>query len=245
MTIYQKLLNTIKHHGCGFMVLLDPDRKSGDELVALVDAYDKAGVDAYLFGSSILMVNEFERRLLRVKKATEKPVIIFPASSSMVCAGADAILYLSLISGRNANLLIEEHVKSAPMIKALGLEPIPTGYMLIESGVLTSVSYLSHTMPIPRDKPEIACAHALAGQYLGMKLIYLEAGSGAMYPVPPDTVTAVGNYIDIPVMVGGGITDPDYAGELARAGASMIIIGNALERKPALVDEFISAVHRK
>lgn len=245
MTIYEKLLEIRNRRGCGFLVLLDPDRKSTSDLIKLVKDYDKAGVDAFLFGSSIMIAGKFETKLAEVKKATEKPVIIFPASSSNVCAGADAILYLSLISGRNPNLLIEEHVKSAPTIKAMGLETIPTGYMLIESGILTSVSYLSHTLPIPRDKPEIACAHALAGQYLGMKLIYLEAGSGAMYPVPTDMVTRVSEYIDIPVIVGGGITDTDYARELAKAGASMVIVGNSLERDPSLVDKFVNAVHWK
>ncbi len=245
MTVYDSLLKARERHGCCFLVLLDPDRKSGDDLISLVSDYENAGADAFLFGSSLMMANKFEHTLSEVKKATDKPVILFPASSSNVCANADAILYLSLISGRNPNLLIEEHVKSAPMIKALNLETIPTGYMLIESGVLTSVSYLSNTLPIPRDKPEIACAHALAGQYLGMKLIYLEAGSGALYPVPEDMVTAVGEYVDIPVMVGGGITDPEYAGKLAEAGASMVVVGNALERDPSLAKRFTEALHWK
>ena len=163
----------------------------------------------------------------------------------MVSSSADALLFLSLISGRNPNLLIGEQVKAAPAIKKAGIEVIPTGYMLIESGVLTSVSFVSNTLPIPRNKPDIACAHALAGQYLGLKLIYLEAGSGAEKPVPPVMVKAVSQYIDMPVIVGGGIKDPEYARTLADSGASFVVIGNALEDTPGLVEEFAAAVHKK
>jgi phosphoglycerol geranylgeranyltransferase len=245
MSIYQKLLNIKAEKGCGFLVLLDPDRKSSSGLVDYVKECEAAGVDAFLFGSSMMLDNHFEKALIKIKQATSLPVIIFPASSSMISAHADAILYLSLISGRNPNLLIEEHVKSAPLIKAIGLETIPTAYMLIESGVLTSVSYISNTLPIPRNKPDIACAHALAGQYLGMKLVYLEAGSGAEQPVPLEMIERVSNYIDIPVIVGGGIKDEVYAGEVAQAGASFVVVGNALEEKPGLVAKLAGTIHHK
>ncbi len=244
MTVYQKLLDIKAKKGCGFLVLIDPDRKSPQQLAKYVQKCEKAGVDAFLFGSSLMIANHFEKSLKAVKKATSKPVIIFPGSSSMVSEYADAILFLSLISGRNPNLLIGEHVKSAPMIKLMKLEPIPTAYMLIESGVLTSVSYMSNTLPIPRDKPDIACAHALAGQYLGMKLVYLEAGSGADKPVPLEMVQQVSRYVDIPVIVGGGIKEADYAAKVARAGASFIIVGNALEDTPDLVSQFTQMIHR-
>jgi phosphoglycerol geranylgeranyltransferase len=183
--------------------------------------------------------------LIDVKQATSKPVIIFPSSSSSISAHADAILFLSLISGRNANLLIGEQVKSAPIIKDLGLETIPTAYMLIESGVLTSVSYMSNSLPIPRDKADIACAHALAGQYLGMKMVYLEAGSGAQYTVPLAMIEQVSSYIDIPIIIGGGIRDEEYAEDAARAGASFVVIGNALEDKPELVARFAGKIHQR
>ena len=244
MTVYQKLLDIRKKKGCGFLVLIDPDRKSTRQLANYVRQCEKAGVDAFLFGSSLMIANHFEKTLKAVKKVTQKPVIIFPGSSSMVSTHADAILFLSLVSGRNPNLLIGEHVKSAPMIKMMKLEPIPTAYILIESGVLTSVSYMSNTLPIPRDKPDIACAHALAGQYLGMKLVYLEAGSGADKPVPLEMVEQVSKYIDIPVIVGGGIREADYAAKVARAGASFIIVGNALEDTPDMVSQFAKAIYR-
>jgi phosphoglycerol geranylgeranyltransferase len=245
LTVYEKLLNIKDTKGCGFLVLLDPDRKSSSRLSNYVKECESAGVDGFLFGSSLMLDNQFEEALSEVKKATTKPVIIFPASSSMVSAHGDAILFLSLISGRNPNLLIEEHVKSAPIIRALGLEAIPTAYMLIESGVLTSVSYISNTLPIPRNKPDIACAHALAGQYLGMKLVYLEAGSGAQQPVPLEMIEQVSKYIEIPIIVGGGIRDIDYAGKAAHAGASFIVVGNALEQKPEMVKKLANAIHHK
>ena len=245
MTVYQKLLDIKEEKGCGFLVLLDPDRESAENIAAYAARCEKAGVDAFLFGSSLMMENHFEKTLIAVKKAVSIPVIIFPGSSSMVSSRADAVLFLSLISGRNPNLLIDEHVKAAPLIKKIGLEAIPTAYMLIESGVLTSVSYMSNTLPIPRNKPDIACAHALAGQYLGMKLVYLEAGSGAAKPVPLEMIKSVSNYIDVPVIAGGGIRDVDYAGQVARAGASFVVVGNMLEESPEMVGQFARAVHTK
>lgn len=245
MTVYQKLLKIRDERGCGFLVLLDPDRKPSSDLADYVARCEEAGVDAFLFGSSLMMADQFEKALIEVKKATSRPVIIFPSSSSSVSAQADAILFLSLVSGRNPNLLIGEHVRSAPIIKDLGLEAIPTAYMLIESGVLTSVSYMSNSLPIPRDKADIACAHALAGQYLGMKMVYLEAGSGAQYPVPVEMVEKVTKYIDIPVIVGGGIRDEEYAAKIAAVGASFVVIGNALEKTPKMVEKFARVIHQK
>lgn len=250
MKIYQKLLDIKRIKGCGFLVLLDPDRKPPKALAEFALGCEEAGVDGFLFGSSIMVANHFEKSLVAVKKVVKKPVIIFPNSSSMISSHADAILFLSMVSGRNPNLLIGEHVKAAPALKMIELETIATAYMLIESGALTSVSYISGTFPIPRHKADIACAHALAGQYLGMKLVYLEAGSGAEKPVPLEMVEKVSRYVDIPVIVGGGIRDPEYAHELAAAGASFVVVGNSLEvttKKQTLakVKRFAWAVHSK
>lgn len=242
---YQQLLKLKQARGCGFLVLLDPDRKSIKDLARSAALCDKAGADAFLFGSSLIVDNDFETALAAVKKAVKKPVIIFPGSSTMISAKADALLFLSVVSGRNPNLLIGEHVKAAPVIKKLGIEVIPTAYMLIESGVTTSVAYLSNTFPIPNHKPDIACAHALAGQYLGMKLVYLEAGSGAEKPVPVEMVKRVSAYVDIPVIVGGGIRNVEHAHKVAKAGASFVVIGNALEDSPLMVKEFAQAIHWK
>jgi phosphoglycerol geranylgeranyltransferase len=206
---------------------------------------EKAGVDGFLIGSSIILSASFERAVRAVKKAVRVPLIIFPNGSGMLSGAADAVLFTSLLSGRNPNLLIAEQVKAAPVIKAMGLEAIPTGYILIESGNLTSVCYMSNTMPIPRDKPEIAKAHALAAEYLGMKFVYLEAGSGASMPVPAETVRQVRKYITLPIIVGGGITDPSYARKIALAGASFIVVGNVLEKDStgAMAKLFAQAIH--
>ena len=245
MKTFPKLMAIKKVRGCGFLVLLDPDRRSPQELARYAKLCQKSGVDAFLFGSSLMVANHFEKSLLAIKKTVKIPVIIFPGSSSMISGRADAILFLSLISGRNPDLLIGEQVKAAPAIKRLGLETIPTAYMLIDSGIYTSVSYLSNTFPIPSHKPDIACAHALAGQYLGMKLVYLEAGSGADKPVPLEMIKQVSRYIDIPLLVGGGIKNSDHARQVAGAGASFVVIGNALEDKPDKVKEFAAAIHKR
>jgi phosphoglycerol geranylgeranyltransferase len=244
---YQKLVTIKKGRQCGFLVLLDPDRKSPQVLARFAKKMEAAGADAFLIGSSIMVSASFERAVRAVKKAVRIPLIIFPNGSGMLSGAADAVLFTSLISGRNPNLLIDEQVKAAPAIKALGLEPIPTAYIIIESGNLTSVCYISNTMPIPRDKPEIVKAHALAAEYLGMKLVYLEAGSGASMPVPPETVRQVEKYITLPIIVGGGITDPSYARKIALAGASFIVVGNVLEKDSTgeLAKSFAQAIHLK
>jgi phosphoglycerol geranylgeranyltransferase len=227
------------------LVLLDPDRKTPQALAKFARSMEKVGVDGFLIGSSIMLSASFERAVRAVKKAIHVPLIIFPNGSGMLSGAADAVLFTSLISGRNPNLLIDEQVKAAPTIKALSLEAIPTGYILIESGNLTSVCYISNTMPIPRDKPEIVKAHALAAEYLGMKLVYLEAGSGASMPVPAETVRQVGKYTSLPVIVGGGITDPSYARKIALAGASFIVVGNVLENDTngSMAKLFAEAIH--
>jgi phosphoglycerol geranylgeranyltransferase len=242
---YNRLLKIKKDKRCGFLVLLDPDRKSPTVLASFAKKMEAAGADGFLIGSSLLISSTFEKTIKAVKKAVKAPVIIFPNGAGMLSQSADAILFLSLLSGRNPNLLIDEQVKAAPHIKTLGLEPIPTAYILIESGNLTSVWYMSNTMPIPRNKPEIAKAHALAAEYLGMKMVYLEAGSGAAMPVPEETVNQVSKYVTLPLIVGGGITDASYARRISQAGASFIVVGNVLERDTTdqTAREFADAIH--
>ncbi len=228
-----------------FVVLLDPDKKSPSALASHAKTAESAGADFFLIGSSLMLSADFDKAVRAVRKAVRSPLVIFPNGSGMLSSYADAVLFTSLISGRNPSLLIGEQVKAAPMIKSLKLEAIPTAYILIESGGLTSVEYLSNTMPIPRDKPEILKALALAAEYLGMKFIYLEAGSGASRPVSPDIVKEVTEYINLPIIVGGGITDPSYAGRLGAAGASFIVIGNALEddENGELTGIFAGSIH--
>lgn len=243
--VFETLLAARNDRGGGFLLLIDPDRSRSRNYLALAEAAADCGVDALLVGTSFMMAGNFAEEVREIKAATTLPVIIFPGSYTQITSAADAILYTSLISGRNPQYLIDEQVKGAPFIKAAGLESIPTGYMLIESGPLTSVQFISGTLPIPRGKPDIACAHALAAQYLGMKLVYLEAGSGASEAVPVEMVAAVASQVDIPVLVGGGLNSPEDCAARVAAGAGFIVMGTRLEGDPGLeyLRELTAASH--
>ncbi|NIM99981.1 MAG: geranylgeranylglyceryl/heptaprenylglyceryl phosphate synthase [candidate division Zixibacteria bacterium] len=243
MSVYQKLLNVRDEKGAGFLVLLDPDRMSLPEIVDLAKKSEEGGADGFLVGSSLLLSTRFDEAVREIKANVKVPVVIFPGNANQVSRHADAILFLSLISGRNAHLLIGEQVKAAPAIKEFDLEPIPTGYLLIESGGTTSVQFMSDTQPLPRNKPDIAKAHALAAEYLGMKLVFLEAGSGAENPVPDKIIREVKEFVSIPIVVGGGVKDPDVAYAKVKNGASFVVIGNFLEEDDSLINEFADAIH--
>lgn len=210
-------------------MLLDPDRVPRDRMTAIADAAAGYGVDAILAGGSFMACEDFDSRIAALKKATTLPVILFPGNAQQLSRHADGLLFLSLISGRNPTYLIEEQVRGAPIIKSYDLEAIPTGYLLIESGAITSVQYVSGTVPIPHDKHDIAMAHALAARYMGMQMVYLEAGSGAVSPVPEEMIAAVADYCNLPVIVGGGIRRPEQAAARVRAGASFIVVGSRME----------------
>lgn len=243
MSVHQKLLNVRDEKGAGFLVLLDPDRMSLAEIVDLAKKSEEGGADGFLVGSSLLLSTRFDEAVREIKTNVKVPVVIFPGNANQVSRHADAILFLSLISGRNAHLLIGEQVKAAPAIREFGLEPIPTGYLLIESGGTTSVQFMSDTQPLPRNKPDIAKAHALAAEYLGMKLVFLEAGSGAENPVPDKIIREVKEFVSIPIIVGGGVKDPDVAYAKVKNGASFVVIGNFLEENDSLIKEFAEAIH--
>jgi len=245
--IYQHLENTIDQKGAGYFVLIDPDTRTDESLKTFVRKVNQAGVDGILVGGSLLMGASFNETLKEVKKDSDVPVIIFPGSVKQVSPFADAILYISLISGRNPAYLFGDHVLAAPAIKKVDLEPISTGYMLFKCGRTTTAEYMSNTKPLPPHKPEIAAAHALAAQYMGMKLIYLEAGSGADYPIPVELIKTVKNYIDIPIITGGGIRKPEQAAERVRAGSDFIVTGNIFDENDdlGLMREFVSAIHYK
>lgn len=246
-SVYHHLLRIREERGGGFFILIDPDKATEKNNLALAEAASDCGVDAILVGTSFMLNTNFGGAVKRIKKVTALPVIIFPGSFVQITPDADAILFSSLISGRNPAYLIDEQVKGAPLVKRTGLEPIPTGYMLIESGPLTSVQFISGTSPIPRAKNDIACAHALAAQYLGMKLVYLEAGSGAQEPVSLDMINSVAAYIDIPILTGGGLRSPDDCASRIEAGASFIVMGNELEKdhQYTFLQELTSATHPK
>lgn len=243
--VFETLLAARDDRGGGFLLLIDPDRSRNTDYIQLAAAAADCGVDALLVGTSFMMAGNFAAEVEEIKAVTPLPVIIFPGSYTQITSHADAILYTSLISGRNPQYLIDEQVKGAPFIKAAGLESIPTGYMLIESGALTSVQFISGTLPIPRSKPDIACAHALAAQYLGMNLVYLEAGSGASQAVPTEMVRAVASVLDIPILVGGGLRSPEDCADQIEAGADFIVMGTKLESDPGLgfLRELTAASH--
>jgi phosphoglycerol geranylgeranyltransferase len=218
-----------------FAVLIDPDKSSPASLKKLAAIATRSGVDYFFFGGSLLMHGKGESQIRILRDHSDIPVVLFPGSSLQVFPNAHAILLLSLISGRNPDMLIGRHVESAAMIKASKLEVIPTAYMLIDGGRPTSVSYISGTLPIPSDKPDIAASTALAGQQLGLKVIYLDAGSGAMNPVPAELIKRVKQETRLPLIVGGGISDPGKAATALKAGADVIVVGNAIEKNPDLI----------
>lgn len=247
METYNHILNTIKSKGAAYLVLLDPDKLSFEKSESFLKHCANAGVDGFLIGGSLMLSGNFEMMIEKVKANTNLPAIIFPGSIDQISPRADAILFLSVVSGRNADHLIGRHVIASPLIKRSGIEVISTAYTLIESAITSTAVYMSGSMPLPRNKPEIAAATALAAEYLGMKLIYLEAGSGADQPVPDEMIKAVADVCTVPVIVGGGIRSPFVAREKVDSGANIIVIGNYFEDENNwdMVKDFANAVHFK
>ena len=220
-----------------FALLVDPDKYNDRSLDQLIRHINQDPPDLLLVGGSILF-KPIDITITALKLGTKLPVFIFPGNAIQLSDRADGILFLSLISGRNAEFLIGNHVLAAPHLNRTGIEVIPTGYMLIENGRSTSVEYMSNTRPIPASKPEIAVATAMAGEMLGMKIIYLEAGSGAARPVGLDMIRAIRKHISLPLIVGGGISSIESARNVYEAGADLIVVGTVLENQPSLISEF-------
>ena len=240
MSVYNRLSDTSKKK---FVVLIDPDKPTDEQIVEIVEKSVKVGVDFFFVGGSLLTTDSLDNCIKLIKKHCDIPVLIFPGNSLQISKWCDGFLLLSLISGRNAEMLIGRHVISAPYLKLYGNEIIPTGYMLIDGGKPTSVSYMSNTTPIPHDKDDIAMCTALAGEMLGMKIIYMDAGSGAIEPISAEMIAKVKKTIEIPLIVGGGINTPEKAANAARAGADIVVVGNALEKSIDKLQEFADAVH--
>ncbi|MEN9569262.1 MAG: hypothetical protein RL172_493 [Bacteroidota bacterium] len=241
--IYQSLTNRKQTGKKSFAVLIDPDKvnhQSMDQLIALATA---AQVDYFFVGGSLVVSNYLDDCLQLIRQQCNIPTIIFPGSPSQVSKHADALLYLSLISGRNPELLIGQHVISAPLVKKSGLEIMSTGYMVVDGGAPTTVSYISNASPLPADKNEIAVCTAMAGEMLGMKLIYMDAGSGAKKAISEAMIAQVAAAISIPLIVGGGIRQPEKAYLNCKAGADVIVVGNAIEKDATLIKEMAAAVH--
>jgi phosphoglycerol geranylgeranyltransferase len=245
MITYERLLNVRKERGAGYFVLLDPDKNDPSALPSFVREATEAGVDGFLVGGSLMLSNDFEEHLKTIKQNTTVPVIIFPGSIMQVSSVADALLFLVLISGRNPDYLIGNQVLAAPIVRKSRLEAISTGYMLIEAGNTTSAEFMSNTKPIPRDKPDIALAHALAAEIIGMKMLYLDAGSGARESISEEMIRGIAQRCDLPMIVGGGIRTPEDARKKVEAGASFVVTGTITElnNHHSFIREFADAVH--
>jgi putative glycerol-1-phosphate prenyltransferase len=241
--IYQSLLERKAKGQKSFAVLIDPDKVTADKIDELTTLAVDAQVDYLFVGGSLVISNRLDEVVQQIKRNCDIPVILFPGSPSQVSRYADALLYLSLISGRNPELLIGQHVISAPFVKQSGLEIMSTGYMVIDGGAPTTVSYISNATPIPADKNEIALCTAMAGEMLGMKLIFMDAGSGAKRAIAESMIEKVSQIIEVPLVIGGGITDPEKAYRNCKAGADVIVIGNAIEKDPSLIKEMSTAIH--
>jgi putative glycerol-1-phosphate prenyltransferase len=218
-------------------VLIDPDKVVLEQFTRLLNLSIEHQVDFFFVGGSLITTPNIHEIISQIKKHTSIPVLLFPGNSMHIDTSADGILFLSLISGRNPDFLIGQHVVAAPLLRQSNLEIISTGYMIIESGRPTTVSYISNTTPIPHNKPDIAACTAMAGEMLGMQLMYLDAGSGAQYPVTGEMIKAVRKSVDTPLIVGGGINSGEKAQIAFEAGADIIIIGNGIEKNVDLLTE--------
>ncbi len=222
------ILQKIEKEGAIHLTLIDPEYDSIEYVEKIVKICDECGTDAFLVGGSLgVGASSAEKVMETIKRNTKKPVIIFPGNVDNVASKADAIFFMSLLNSRNSYWISGAQALGAPIIKKLGIEPIPMAYIIIEPG--GTVSFIGDAKPIPRKKPDIAAAYALAGQYLGMRLIYLEAGSGAKEPVDEKMVATVSKVVDVPLIVGGGIKKAKTAGKLVKAGADMIVTGTLIE----------------
>ena len=242
--VYKSLIALRSQQKKAFAVLIDPDKVSILQVSNIATLCNQALVDYVFIGGSLMVSQHLDECIQAFKANSDIPVILFPGSPSQVSRYADALFYLSLISGRNAELLIGAHVVSAPMVKASGLEIISTGYMVIDGGSATTVSYMSHSAPIPHDKDDIAICTAMAGEMQGKHVLYMDAGSGANRPISESMIQRVSASTSIPLIVGGGITEPEKAYLNCQAGADIIVVGNAIEKDVSLIKEISSAVHQ-
>lgn len=244
----ESILNTIQQKReagqKSIAVLIDPDKvEHSDVLKNIIDIANENYVSYFFVGGSLITNETLPKVVNTIKEHSSIPVVLFPGSNMHISNNADGLLLLSLISGRNPDLLIGQHVEAAQMLKNSGLQILPTGYILIDGGVTTSVVYMSNTVPIPSDKYSIASSTAIAGEMLGQQLIYMDAGSGAINPISADMIASVKNSIDIPLIIGGGIRTTESAMQALEAGADVIVIGNAIEKNPNLLIEVSNAIY--
>jgi phosphoglycerol geranylgeranyltransferase len=244
MAILESLREKKQQGKKSIAVLVDPDKVTDtNKLHHLINLASENCIDFFFVGGSLVTTTNLNDVVMEIKREVNVPVVLFPGNNIQICAAADGILFLSLISGRNADFLIGQHVVSAPILKNTNLEIIPTGYMLINSGKVTSAAYMSNTTPLPDDKYSLAACTAMAGEMLGLQLMYLDAGSGAEREITPRMIGAVRKSVDVPLIVGGGINSAHKAISALEAGADLIVIGNALEKEPDLLTEISEKVY--
>lgn len=223
-------------------VLVDPDKADIRHLEYLKEAAALGFVDYFFIGGSLLTTSNLNATMQFLKKHTSVPLVLFPGSTMQIHRDADGILFLSLISGRNPDLLIGKHVEAAPILATSNTEIIPTGYIIIDGGKATAASYMSNTQPIPIDKPEIAVCTAMAGEMLGLKCIYLEAGSGALNPVPTEAIKQIRKKVSVPIIAGGGIRDVETAKVICEAGADILVVGTKFENDPSTMESIFNVI---
>jgi len=244
MEVFDYLINVIKQRGAGYLPLIDPENANNEGFEDVLVYLKDTDIDAVLVGGSTLSKVDIENSVRKIKRVTNKPVIIFPGCHYQVTGEADAIFFMSLISGRNPQFLIDEQVKAAKLVKNCELEAIPVTYLLIESGNQTSAERVSNTKPLPRNDTEQIVSHALAGMYFGMKMCYMDAGSGAKQSISEDVIKAVKKETALPLIIGGGIRTPDEARKKVEAGADFIVTGSIIEKEPELLQRFADIIHR-
>ena len=244
MRIYNKIISDKKANKKSFALLIDPDKQDLSQLLTIINKAEKAKVDYFFVGGSLLTYDSLDTCLKTIKNNSTIPVVLFPGNAMQVNDKADGILFLSLISGRNAEMLIGKQVITAPILKQSSLEVLSTGYILVDSGKPTTASYMSNTTPIPADKDTVSACTAMAGEMLGLKLIFMDGGSGAKNPISSKMIATVSKSIDAPLIIGGGINSGEKALVNCKAGADIIVVGNAIEKNEDLISEISSAVHQ-
>ncbi|MGY8989588.1 MAG: phosphoglycerol geranylgeranyltransferase [Flavobacteriales bacterium] len=243
MRIYSQIIESKKKGRKLFSILIDPDKQTEESLLEITKKSKSSNVDLFFVGGSLLTNNSLDSCISIIKQNCKIPVVLFPGNAIQINDKADGILFLSLISGRNPEMLIGNHVITAPFLKESDIEVLSTGYMLIDSGKSTSVSYMSNTTPIPHDKNDIAVCTAIAGEMLGLKMIYMDSGSGAINSISGEMITSVAKNINVPLIVGGGINSAEIAKEKCNAGADIIVVGDAIEKNSGLIKEISDAIH--
>ena len=243
MNIYNYILENKKKGKKLFSILIDPDKQNNNTLLNVIKKANNAKADFFFVGGSLLAHDSLDSCLSTIKENSDIPVILFPGNAMQVNNKADGILFLSLISGRNAEMLIGKQVITAPILKQSSLEILPTGYMLIDSGQPTTVSYMSNTTPIPGNKDAVAACTAMAGEMLGLKLIFMDGGSGAKDPISDKMIASVRKSVDCPIIIGGGINSGEKAITNCKAGADIIVVGDAIEKDENLISKIADAIH--